>query len=313
VSFRLLHERPGRPLIVGNAWDVGSALLLRSLGFAALATTSSGFGATLGRRDYAVSREEALAYAKAVAEAVDIPVTGDLEDGFGAEPEQVAETVAAAARAGLAGGSIEDYTGDPAQPIHDLGRASERIAAAADAAAGSGADFVLTARAENHLHSRHDLEDTIRRLRAYEAAGADVLYAFGRMDLYRLVKQGLTEEEGYWIVDGGDPDELRQLREIIARRLAELDLPAGQLMGLWTEGETNVSPWKIVRQTSPASGAVVDVLDAGSFPTLCLSEAAWEQDYSIGPDGERLSVAVNASHGYELRPLEPEDPELLRD
>jgi 2-methylisocitrate lyase-like PEP mutase family enzyme len=191
VSFRLLHERPGRPLIVGNAWDVGSALLLRSLGFAALATTSSGFGATLGRRDYAVSREEALAYAKAVAEAVDIPVTGDLEDGFGAEPEQVAETVAAAARAGLAGGSIEDYTGDPAQPIHDLGRASERIAAAADAAAGSGADFVLTARAENHLHSRHDLEDTIRRLRAYEAAGADVLYAPGLRtveDIRRVVE-----------------------------------------------------------------------------------------------------------------------------
>ena len=211
VSFRDLHGRPGRPLIVGNAWDVGSALLLQSLGFAALATTSSGFGATLGRPDYAVSREEALAYAKAVADAVGLPVTADLEDGFGAEPEHVAETVAAAARAGLAGGSIEDSTRDPARPIHDLGRASERIAAAAEAAAGSRADFVLTARAENHLHGRHDLEDTIRRLRAYEAAGADVLYAPGLRtgeDIRRVVGAdgGLTGYGGgiaqkRWLLD----------------------------------------------------------------------------------------------------------------
>jgi len=178
-TFLALH-RPGDPLVMPNPWDPGSARLLASLGFAALATTSSGFAATLGRLDGSVTREEALVHAAAVAAAVAVPVSADLENGFGAEPAAVADTADGARAAGVAGFSIEDSTGDPADPIHDLLLAAERIAAAARRAhADDGPRLVLTARAENHLHGRDDLADTIARLQAYEAAGADVLFAPG--------------------------------------------------------------------------------------------------------------------------------------
>jgi 2-methylisocitrate lyase-like PEP mutase family enzyme len=174
TSFRALH-RPGEPLLMPNAWDVGSARILASLGFPALATTSSGFAATLGRADYSVTREEAVAHGRAVAEAVDVPVSADLEDGFGDDPADVAETVAQARAAGLAGCSIEDATGRDDLPIHPLDRAVERVRAAVEAKG----DLVLTARAENHLHGRDDLGDTIARLQAFAEAGSDVLYAPG--------------------------------------------------------------------------------------------------------------------------------------
>lgn len=174
TGFRALH-RPGEPLLMPNAWDVGSARILASLGFPALATTSSGFAATLGRGDYSVTREEAVAHGRAVAEAVDVPVSADLEDGFGDDPADVAETVAQARAAGLAGCSIEDATGRDDLPIHPLDRAVERVRAAVEARG----DLVLTARAENHLHGRDDLGDTIARLQAFAEAGADVLYAPG--------------------------------------------------------------------------------------------------------------------------------------
>jgi 2-methylisocitrate lyase-like PEP mutase family enzyme len=174
-AFLDLHHREGRPLLIPNPWDAGSAKLLESLGFEALATTSSGFAATLGRVDYSVTREEAIAHSAALVAATSLPVSADLENGFGDEPEEVAETVRQAIGAGLAGCSIEDSTGRDDGPIYCLEHAVARVAAAAEVKG----DLVLTARAENHLHGRDDLADTIARLQAYEEAGADVLYAPG--------------------------------------------------------------------------------------------------------------------------------------
>ena len=171
--FLDLHHGDG-PLLLPNPWDIGSAALLASLGFEALATTSSGYAATLGRLDGSVTREEAIAHSAAIAGATDLPVNGDLENGFADDPEGVAQTVRLAVDAGLAGCSVEDFTGRDDDPIYELGAAAERIAAAAEAA---GDDLVLTARSENYLHGRPDLADTIARLQAYQEAGAHVLYA----------------------------------------------------------------------------------------------------------------------------------------
>ena len=175
ADFRALHV-PGSPLLLPNPWDLGSARVLVSLGFRALATTSSGFAATLGRPDGGVSRDEAIAHGAVIAAGVDVPVSADLENGFGDEPTDVAETVRAAAAAGLAGCSIEDFTRNEDDPVYPVDFAAERIAAAAEAADGR---IVLTARAENYLYGRDDLADTIDRLQRYQAAGADVLYAPG--------------------------------------------------------------------------------------------------------------------------------------
>jgi len=175
ARFLKLHRQP-RPLLLANAWDVGSAKLLESIGFQALATTSSGYAASLGRLDYGVSREEALAHAAALVAATDVPVSADFEDGFAADAAGVAESVRLALQVGLAGCSVEDW--DPReQRLFSLDEAAERIAAAAEAAHGSAGRLVLTARAENYLRGNADLSDTIARLQAYQAAGADVLYA----------------------------------------------------------------------------------------------------------------------------------------
>lgn len=176
--FLALH-RPGQPLLLPNPWDVGSARLLASLGFEALATTSSGFAATLGRLDGSVTRQEALEHAAAIAAATDLPVSADLENGFADTPEGVAETAAGAVAAGLSGFSIEDFSGNESDPIYELSLAAERVAAAAEVAHAGAARVVLTARSENHLHGRDDLDDTIARLRSFQEAGADVLYAPG--------------------------------------------------------------------------------------------------------------------------------------
>jgi 2-methylisocitrate lyase-like PEP mutase family enzyme len=172
--FLELH-RPGQPLLMPNPWDAGSARLLASLGFEALATTSAGSAATLGRLDYAVTRDEALANAGSIVDAVDVPVSADLENCF----EDPAETVRLAIETGLAGCSIEDFSGNRDDPIYPLDVAVERVSAAVAAAS---TDLVLTARAENYLHGRKDLDDTIARLRAYQEAGAHVLYAPGLLD-----------------------------------------------------------------------------------------------------------------------------------
>ena len=174
--FRALHEREGA-FVVPNPWDAGSARLLAGLGFEALATTSAGFANSLGRADGQVSLDEVLGHCRDLCSATDLPVSADLENCFADDPERAAETVRLAAQAGLVGGSIEDYSGDPSHPIYDFGLAVERVQAAAEAARSLDLPFVLTARAENLLHGRHDLDDTIRRLQAFEAAGADVLYA----------------------------------------------------------------------------------------------------------------------------------------
>jgi 2-methylisocitrate lyase-like PEP mutase family enzyme len=176
--FRELHA--SGIFVIANAWDAGSARVLAGLGFSAIATSSGAMANTLGRLDGRVTREEALAHAKALVDAVDVPVAADLENGFGDAPEDAAETIRRGAAAGLAGGSIEDYSG---KALYDSGHAAERIEAAAAAARSAPGGFVLTARAENFIRGRPDLDDTIRRLQAYERAGADVLFAPGLPDL----------------------------------------------------------------------------------------------------------------------------------
>lgn len=179
--FAALHV-PGRPLLMPNPWDAGSAMILASMGFAALATTSSGHAATLGRPDGRVAARDVLAHASAVAGAVDVPVSADLEDGFAADPDGVREFIAQAATTGLAGCSIEDFSTDPDIGFYPLAPATERVAAAAEAA-HAGPRLILTARAENYFRGRPDLDDTITRLLAYQDAGADVLYAPGLTDI----------------------------------------------------------------------------------------------------------------------------------
>jgi len=180
--FRALHQGPGA-FIIPNPWDAGSARLLAGLGFEALATSSGAQAGVLGRRDGAVTREEALAHARAIVEATDLPVSADLEKGFGDGPKDAAETIRRAAEVGLVGGSIEDASGNPQKPLYDIGHAAERVAAAVAAARALPFPFTLTARAENHIRGNPDLDDTIKRLKAYETAGADVLFAPGLPDL----------------------------------------------------------------------------------------------------------------------------------
>ncbi len=198
--FRALHV-PGTPLLMPNAWDEGSARLFASIGCAAIATTSGGFAATRGRLDGAMTRTEVLEHSGQLVAAVDVPVSADLENCFADDPDGVAATIADAAALGLAGGSVEDFTGQRDDPIYELGHATDRVRAAAEAARRGPGGFVLTARAENYLHGRVDLADTIARLQAYQEAGADVLFA------PRVV----------------DPAELRQL-------LAAVDVPVSVLI-----------------------------------------------------------------------------------
>lgn len=190
ARFAELHHGDG-PLLLPNPWDVGSAKLFASLGFRALATTSSGHAATLGRLDGGVSRDEALAHAATIVNATELPVSADLENGFADDPSDVAATIGLAVKAGLAGCSVEDFTGREDDPIYPVDLAVERVAAAAEAAHRGPVRLVLTARSENYLHGRPDLDDTIARLQAFEEAGADVVYAPGLTeadDIRRLVK-----------------------------------------------------------------------------------------------------------------------------
>jgi 2-methylisocitrate lyase-like PEP mutase family enzyme len=180
LRFRRLHEGPAA-FLIANAWDAGSARILAGLGFPALATSSGACAGTLGRRDGRVTRDEALAHARAIVMATELPVSADLEKGFGDAPEAAAATIRLAGGIGLVGGSIEDASGDQAKPIFDFDHAVERVAAAAEAA--RGLPFLLTARSENFLRGKPDLDDTIRRLQAFEKAGAEVLMAPGLPDL----------------------------------------------------------------------------------------------------------------------------------
>jgi 2-methylisocitrate lyase-like PEP mutase family enzyme len=200
LKFRALHTLPakvGAPIepaapgafIIPNPWDPGSARVLSGLGFEALATTSAGFAFSLGLRDGTVTREQTLAHCRAIVNATDLPVAADLEKCFGDEPKTVAETIRLAAATGIVGGSVEDASGDESHPIYDHGLAVERVAAAAEAVRALPFPFTLTARAENFLHGVQDLDDTLLRLQAYAAAGAEVLYAPGlpSLDAVRTV------------------------------------------------------------------------------------------------------------------------------
>lgn len=201
-TFRALHERPG-VFLIPNPWDVGTARILASMGFEALATTSGGYAFSAGRRDNTIGREEMLSHLRDMAAATDLPVSADLENGYSDKLETIVETYRLAADAGVVGGSLEDTSGRPLDPILDIAIAAERVLAVAEAVHGLPFPFTLTARAENYLHGRADLADTIRRLQAYQQAGADVLYA-----------PGLTSKED------------------IAAVVSSLDRPVNVLMGL---------------------------------------------------------------------------------
>lgn len=194
ARFRGLHERDGA-FIIPNPWDAGSARLLAGLGFEALATTSAGFANSLGRLDGEVSRDEVIEHCRNLSAATELPVSADLENCFAEDPAEAAATILLAAQAGVVGASIEDYSGDPLQPIYEFNLAVERVQAAAEACHQLDFPFTLTARAENLLHGGHDLDDTIRRLQAFAAAGADVLYAPGLTTLeeVRLVTGALSK------------------------------------------------------------------------------------------------------------------------
>ena len=178
IAFRELHQRE-RAFIIPNPWDIGTARLLALLGFEALATTSAGYAFSIGQRDNTVGRDRMIAHVREMVAATDLPVSADLENGFGDDPETAAETIRLGAAAGLVGGSIEDSSGRRDDPIYELEHAAERVRAAAELAHSLPFTFTLTARAENYLFGRRDLNDTIKRLQAYQQAGADVLYAPG--------------------------------------------------------------------------------------------------------------------------------------
>lgn len=221
LAFRALHERPGI-FIMPNPWDAGTAKLLAALGFEALATTSLGLANMLGRADSTVSRADTIANCRTIAEATDLPVNADLENCFADEPEAAAETIRLAAEAGVVGGSIEDFTGDRANPIYDFDLAVARVRAAVAVARSLPIPFMLTARAENLIRGRPDMDDTIRRLQAYEAAGADVLYAPGLKTVAEVRHVVSALQRPFNIVTGWlDPDiTAAQLGEAGAKRIS---------------------------------------------------------------------------------------------
>jgi 2-methylisocitrate lyase-like PEP mutase family enzyme len=243
-AFRALHEGP--PFVIANAWDAGSAKVLAALGFKALATTSSGFAFTLGRADGAVSLEELAEHIGVVDAATPLPVSADLENGYGPAPEDAAAAVTRAAEAGAVGGSIEDY--DPAGRIYEREHAAERVAAAAEAARRLGFPFTLTARAENLIRGNPDLDDTIGRLQAYEQAGADVLYAPGLRDAA----------------------EVRAVCEAVAKPVNVLGRPGMSLADAVAAGAQRISvggglAWAAVKGLVAAAE---ELRDAGSFEAL---------------------------------------------
>jgi 2-methylisocitrate lyase-like PEP mutase family enzyme len=254
ARFLELHT-PGTPLLMPNAWDVGSAVLFATLGFEALATTSGGFAATRGRLDGAMSREQVLTHVAELAGATDVPLSADLENCFAHDPEGVAATISEAVAGGVAGASVEDFSGDAAEPIYELAHAAERVRAAAEAAHGGATRVVLTARAENYLHGRPDLGDTIARLQAYQEAGADVLFA------PRVV----------------DPADLRQLLGAVDRPVSVLVLPGSPTVSELAElGVSRISVGGAIAVAAygAAVNAVTELRDHGTCGYCDLAAAA---------------------------------------
>jgi 2-methylisocitrate lyase-like PEP mutase family enzyme len=221
VRFQTLHQGP-RAFVIANPWDAGSARLLAGLGFQALATSSGASAGVLGKRDGKVTRDEALGHARGILEATDVPVSADLEKGFGDAPSAAAETIRLAAAVGLVGGSIEDAPGDKDKPLYDIAAATERVAAAAQAARSLSFPFTLTARAENFLRGNPDLEDTIKRLQAFEKAGADVLFAPGLPDLasVRTVCASLSKPFNFMVGIKGKSFTVTELEAAGVRRIS---------------------------------------------------------------------------------------------
>jgi 2-methylisocitrate lyase-like PEP mutase family enzyme len=244
VAFRALHA--GEPFVIPNPWDAGSARVLAALGFQALASTSSGFAFTLGRLDGGVTLAEVVEHAWALDEATDLPVSVDLENGYGPDPESAAFAITSVAEAGAVGGSIEDW--DPGGRLYALDHAVERVAAAVEAARSLGFPFMLTARAENHIRGNPHLEDTIERLRAFEQAGADVLYAPGLRSV----------------------DEIRSVCDVVSKPVNVLALPGLSLAEVVDAGAQRISvggglTWVAV---SAMASAAAEIRDAGDFSAL---------------------------------------------
>jgi 2-methylisocitrate lyase-like PEP mutase family enzyme len=221
VTFRALHER-SKPFVIPNPWDAGSAKLLASLGFEALATSSGAAAGTLGRRDGQITIDEAIAHIRAIVEATDLPVSADLERGFGDAPEDVAGAVILAAEAGLVGCSIEDATGNPHQPLFDRSQAVDRIAAAVEAAQSLAFPFTLTARCENFIRGNPDLADTIARLQAFDEAGADVLFApaMPTLDAVREVCKSVSKPVNFMVAIRGKSFSVAELAAAGVKRIS---------------------------------------------------------------------------------------------
>jgi 2-methylisocitrate lyase-like PEP mutase family enzyme len=221
ARLRELHRRPGA-FVIANVWDAGSARIVAGLGFEALATSSGASAGTLGRRDGRVTREEALTQARSIAAATDLPLSADLEKGFGDSPEVIAETIRLAAETGLVGGSIEDATGYKDRPLYDFNQAVERVAAAVQAARALPFTFSLTARTENFLRGNPDLDDTIKRLQAFEKAGADVLFAPALPDLaaVRTVCSSLSKPVNFMVGIPGKSFSVKELEAAGVKRIS---------------------------------------------------------------------------------------------
>jgi len=221
IRFRELHAGPAA-FVIANPWDAGSARALAKLGFEALATSSGASAAVLGRRDGELTRDQALAHARAIVTATDLPVSADLENGFGDDPADAALTIVLAAETGLVGGSIEDGASGHAQAVYPLDHAAERVAAAVEAARSLPFPFTLTARAENYLRGNPDLDDTIRRLQAYERAGADVLFAPGLPDLaaVRAVCSAVSKPVNFMVGIKGRSFSVAELQDSGVRRIS---------------------------------------------------------------------------------------------
>lgn len=244
AAFAALHT--GEPFVIPNPWDAGSARVLAALGFRALATTSSGFAFTLGRLDGGVTLEEVAGHAAALDQATDLPVSVDLENGYGPDPGSAARAIERVAAAGAVGGSIEDY--DPGGYLYDLPHAADRIAAAAETARGLGFEFMLTARAENHIRGHPDLDDTVARLQAFEQAGADVLYAPG----IRTAEQ------------------IRVVCEAVSKPVNVLAVPGLSLADIAAAGAQRVSVGGALTWAAAQAmvGAATAIRDRGDFTAL---------------------------------------------
>jgi 2-methylisocitrate lyase-like PEP mutase family enzyme len=228
--FAALHAGP-RCFVIPNPFDTGSARIFEHLGFEALATSSAGFAFTRGKPDMAVTRDEKMLHLREMCAATSLPVSADLENGYGVEPAYAAETIRLAAQAGVVGGSIEDASGDAADPIYDIGLARERIAAAVEAARSVGFPFMLTARAENLLWGRNDLADTIRRLQAYQEAGADVLFAPGLKTLEDIHSVVQSIDRPLNVIGAGLPFTREQFEAAGVRRISTGGAPARAAYG----------------------------------------------------------------------------------